>query len=156
MKRVAAALILWCCCCVHCLAADAEVPGIGAMLLLNEIDQHKGKVVVLNFFATWCAPCQEEVPGLVKLRRRYPVDKVAILGISLDDDPALLPPFVAKYGINYPVKAASMDVLRMFNVRSLPHNVVYDIAGRLAANQPGLIAEEDFMAAVDRLLEQKE
>jgi hypothetical protein len=92
----------------------------------------------------------------VKLRRRYPVDKVVILGLSLDEDPALLPPFVAKYGINYPVKPASADVLRMFNVRSLPHNAVYDAAGRLAANQPGIVAEEDFQAAVDRLLEQKE
>jgi len=126
------------------------------MLLLNEIDQHRGKVVVLNFFATWCAPCQEEVPGLVNLRRRYPVDKLAILGISLDEDLSLLPAFVAKHKINYPVKQASMDVLRMFNVRSLPHNVIYDVAGRLAANQPGLIAEEDLQAAIDRLLGRKE
>jgi len=125
------------------------------MLLLSEIDQHKGKVVVLNFFATWCEPCREEIPGLVNLRRHYPVDKVAILGISLDENPALVPPFVGKYGINYPVKMASADVLRMFNIRSVPHNTVYDVAGRLVANQPGLIAEEDFKDAIDQLLEQK-
>ena len=145
---------LWLC-CMASFAGAAESPGMGAMLLLSEIDQHKGKVVVLNFFATWCAPCQEEIPGLVNLRRRYPVDKVAILGISLDEDPALVPPFVGKYGINYPVKMASLDVMRMFNIRSVPHNAVYDTAGRLVANQPGLIAEEDFKDAIDQLLEQK-
>jgi len=84
------------------------------------------------------------------------VGRVAILGISLDEDPALVPPFVVKHGINYPVKMASLDVLRMFNIRSVPHNVVYDVRGRLAANQPGLVAEEDFQAAIDQLLEQKE
>ncbi|MDR2696681.1 MAG: TlpA family protein disulfide reductase [Deltaproteobacteria bacterium] len=154
MKRFLLPLVLWIC-CLPAFAAAAESPGMGAMLLLSEIDRHKGKVVVLNFFATWCLPCQEEIPGLVKLRRRYPVDRVAILGLSLDEDPALVPPFVAKYGINYPVKMASPDVLRMFNIRSVPHNTVYDATGRLAANQPGLIAEEDFQEAIDRLLEQK-
>lgn len=154
MKRLLLPLILWL--CVSSFAGAAESPGLGAMLLLKEIDQHKGKVVVLNFFATWCAPCQEEIPGLVNLRRRYPVGRVAILGISLDEDPALVPPFVVKHGINYPVKMASLDVLRMFNIRSVPHNVVYDVRGRLAANQPGLVAEEDFQAAIDQLLEQKE
>jgi thiol-disulfide isomerase/thioredoxin len=155
MKHVLPALILWFC-CVPSLAWAAESPGMGAMLLLKEIDQHKGKVVILNFFATWCAPCREEIPGLVNLRRRYAVDKVAILGISLDEDPALLPPFVVKYGINYPVKMVSQDVLRMFNIRSVPHNALYDVTGRLAANQPGFIAEEDFQAAIDQLLEQKQ
>jgi len=139
--------------CMTAFAGPAESPGLGAMLLLSEIDQHKGKVVVLNFFATWCEPCREEIPGLVNLRRRYPVDKVAILGISLDEDSALVPPFVGKYGINYPVKTASADVLRMFNIRSVPHNTVYDAAGRLVANQPGLIAEEDLREAIDQLLE---
>ena len=144
-----------CLCCMTSFAGAAESPGMGAMLLLNEIDQHKGKVVVLNFFATWCAPCQEEIPGLVRLRRSYPVDKVAILGISLDEDPALVPPFVGKYGINYPVKMANADVVRMFNIRSVPHNTLYDTTGRLVANQPGLIAEEDFQDVIDKLLEQK-
>ena len=155
MKRFVLLCVL-CLCCMHPFAGAAESPGMGAMLLLREIDQHKGKVVVLNFFATWCAPCREEIPGLVNLRRRYPVDKVAILGISLDEDPALVPPFIGKYGINYPVKMASMDVLRMFSIRSVPHNTVYDGTGRLVANQPGLIAEKDFQEAIDRLLEQKQ
>jgi thiol-disulfide isomerase/thioredoxin len=155
MKRFALPLALWLC-CMASVAEAVESPGMGAMLLLSEIDQHKGKVVVLNFFATWCVPCQDEIPGLVNLRRRYPVDRVAILGISLDEDPALVPPFVGKYGINYPVKMASLDVLRMFNIRSVPHNTVYDVTGRLVANQPGLIAEEDFKKAIDQLLEQKQ
>jgi len=155
MKRFLMPLVLWFC-CMPSFAGATESPGMGAMLLLSEISQHKGKVVVLNFFATWCAPCQEEIPRLVNLRRHYPVDKVTILGISLDEDQALVPPFVGKYGINYPVRMASMDVLRMFKIRSVPHNTVYDVTGRLAVNQPGLIAEEDFKAFIDQLLEQQQ
>jgi len=128
---------------------------MGAMLLLSEIDQHKGKVVLLNFFATWCEPCQEEIPGLVRLRRDYPVNKLAVIGISLDEDPSLVAPFVAKYGINYPVKAASGDMVRMFSVRSVPHNTMYDTTGRLVVNQPGLIEEDDFRGVIDQLLEGK-
>ena len=155
MKHALILSALWLC-CLTSFAGPAESPGMGAMLLLSEIDQHKGKVVVLNFFATWCAPCREEIPGLVRLRRKYPVDKVAILGISLDEDPSLLPAFVGEYGINYPVKTASADVLRMFNIRSVPHNTVYDVTGRLVANHPGLIPEEAFRDVIDQLLEQKQ
>jgi len=155
MKRFLMPLVLWLC-CLPAFAGAAESPAMDVMLLLSEISRHQGKVVVLNFFATWCAPCREEIPGLVNLRRHYPVDKVTILGISVDEEQALLPPFVGKYGINYPVKMASMDVLRMFNIRSVPHNTVYDATGHLAANQPGLITEEDFKAFIDQLLEQKE
>ena len=154
MKRFWLLLAL-CLCCTVFPARAADSPGMGAMLLLSEIEQHKGKVVVLNFFATWCMPCRAEVPGLVKLRKHYSVDEVAILGISLDENPALVPPFVSEYGINYPVKMASRDVLRMFSIRSVPHNTVYDTMGRLVVNQPGFIAEEDFKRAIDRLLEQK-
>ena len=154
MKRYLLFFLLWFC-CMPSFAWAAGSPGMGAMLLLSEIEQHKGKVVVLNFFATWCVPCQEEISGLVNLRRHYPVDKVSILGISLDEDQALVQSFIGKYGINYPVKMASMDILRMFNIRSVPHNTVYDPTGRLAANQPGLIAEEDFKVFIDQLLEQK-
>jgi len=152
MKYVVMFFVL-CFCGITSFAGAAESPGMGAMFLLSEIDQHKGKVVVVNFFATWCEPCREEIPGLVNLRRHYPVDKLAILGISLDEDPALLAPFVGVYGINYPVKMASEDVLRMFNIHSVPHNAVYDVSGRLIANQPGVIAEEDFREVIDLLLE---
>ena len=154
MKRLLLPFVLCFFFCTPSFADAAESPGMNAMLLLSEISQHQGKVVVLNFFATWCVPCQEEIPGLVNLRRHYPVDNVTILGISLDEDQALLSPFVGKYGINYPVRLGSMDVLRMFNIRSVPHNTVYDRTGRVAANQPGLIAEEDFRAFIDQLLEQ--
>ena len=127
----------------------------GAMMLLGEITRHKGKVVLVNFFATWCAPCREEIPGLVRLRQKYPVDKVVIIGISLDTDPAFVPPFVNMLGINYPVKMATEDVLRMFSIQSIPHNTVYDTAGHLVANQPGLIPEEVFSSVIDSLLEEK-
>ena len=154
MKRFLLPFLLWFI-CMSSFAGAAESPGMGAMLLLSEIEQHKGKVVVLNFFATWCAPCREGIPGLVNLRRRYPVDKVSILGISVDEDQGLVQSFIGKYGINYPVKMADMDVLRMFNIRAVPHNTVYDTTGRLVANQPGLIAEEDLKAFIDQFLEQK-
>ena len=88
----------------------------------------------------------------MRLRRRYPPDKLVILGISLDEDEQPLPDFLRETGVNYPIKTAGFDVARMFNVRSLPHNAVYDVEGRLAVNTPGFASEEEFVELVDMLL----
>lgn len=153
MKRCLAAILLVFCLCG--IARAAEAPGAGVMLLLGEIGQHKGKVVVLNFFATWCAPCREEIPGLVRLRKEFKPTELVILGISLDETQEPIQEFIREYGINYPVKAASEDVVHMFGVRSVPHNTVYDTNGRLVANQPGLVDADVFKEVVYTLLEQK-
>jgi thiol-disulfide isomerase/thioredoxin len=141
--------------CVLSSVRTAPGQGTGAMLLLSEIAQHRGKVVVLNFFATWCAPCREEIPGLVRLRRHYSMDELVVLGISLDEDPSLVQPFVREYGINYPVKTASEDIVLMFGIRSVPHNSVYDTDGRLVANAPGLVVEDTLNGLIDMLLKRK-
>ena len=141
-----------------CLAgsfAQAAAAPDGSLRLLQEIAQHRGKVVLVNFFASWCEPCKQEIPSLVRIRRDYALDKVIVLGVSLDEEPALVPPFVQRLGINYPVQLATDDMPRMFRISAIPHNLVYDTTGRLVANQPGLIEENILRAAIDELLEQK-
>lgn len=73
-----------------------------------DLRQFEGRVVVLNFWATWCPPCRYEVPHLVELRRRFDPAKVAIIGVSVDQGElpeiqTLVSRFVAQFGINYPV-----------------------------------------------------
>lgn len=136
-------------------AAPSAPPQIDAVKLLDMVRMNKGKVVVLNFFATWCPPCREEIPGLIALSKAYPTDKVAFIGISVDQEAAKLAPFVQRMEISYPVFLAGEDIPPLFGVRTIPHNAVYDPQGKLAANQPGFVSEEDLKEFIDILLEQK-
>jgi peroxiredoxin len=63
----------------------------------------KGRPLIINFWATWCGPCKEEIPALIALTDRYKSKKLAVLGISVDDQPAELQKFAADHKMNYPV-----------------------------------------------------
>ena len=95
---------------VHGAACDADAKLADLDLTLKDVDGHdvslaayKGSVVVLNFWATWCAPCKYEIPALVELYSEYKDQGVEILGISVDDEQEQLKPFIQEYKINYPV-----------------------------------------------------
>lgn len=135
--------------------ADSTPPQVDAAKLLDMVSMNKGKVVVINFFATWCPPCREEIPGLIALSKTYPTEKVTFIGISVDQDPKKLAPFMQSMEIKYPVFQAAEDIPQLFGVRTIPHNVVYDTEGKLVANQPGFVSEADLREFIDILLEQK-
>lgn len=68
---------------------------------------YKGKVVMMNFFATWCGPCKYETPMFVQLQDQYRSQGVAFVGVQIDDDPALLKAFKDEYKVNYPLLLAN-------------------------------------------------
>ena len=152
-RRCALAILA---CCVVMLARipevrAAETPVIATQALMDLVASHKGKVVVLNFFASWCPPCREEIPGLLRLNREYG-DKVVFIGLSVDEDPKALERFVAATGFTYPIYSATDDVARLYSVSAIPHNVVYDRAGKLVANQGGYVEEKALKAFIAPLL----
>lgn len=150
-------ILLLCLCLLPTFAQakSAVPPSISSTALLDIITMNKGKVILINFFATWCPPCREEIPGLVALIKTFPVDKVVVIGISVDEDPALLPDFIKKLGINYSVFHAKQDVASLYGVQTIPHNVIYDRAGKLSVNAAGYAEEADIKNYIDSLLEQK-
>lgn len=99
----------------------------------------RGKVVFLNFWATWCGPCRAEIPDLVDLQSRYK-DRLQIIGLDVDDDDATeIQEFVNQNGINYPV-AIAPDELRMQygGIPALPTSFVLDTEGRVVQKHVGL------------------
>ena len=137
-----------------CLAQAQEYKTVGLKDLTSIVAQNKGKVVMLNFFATWCPPCREEIPDLVSLAPKYE-GKVVIVGLSVDEDASTLPAFLKRLNVDYPVYRASEDVIRAFNVRTIPHNVFYGKNGRLALMGSGMVSKKELTEIFDSLGEQK-
>jgi thiol-disulfide isomerase/thioredoxin len=98
-----------------------------------------GKVILLNFWATWCGPCRAEIPDLVALQNKYR-DRLQILGLVVDDDDQdAIKSFVADFGINYPVALASDDIrIQYGGVAALPTSFVLDAEGRVVQKHEGL------------------
>jgi thiol-disulfide isomerase/thioredoxin len=132
----------------------AAIPSLDLAGLTEMVSQNRGKLVVLNFFATWCPPCRVEIREMVQLRERVDEGKVMILGLSVDENTAPLPAFVSKQQINYPVYIVDRDVARAFQVSTIPHNVFYTKDGKLALSQSGIADTEMLESVVQTLLEQ--
>ncbi len=119
-------------------------------------DDLRGKVTLVNFWATWCGPCRAEIPDLVKLQERYP-DQLQVIGVSTDEGPAqMVEDFATQYGINYPVVMTTPELNQAFpGVMALPTSFIVDPEGRVVKTHVGLISagvleqETRFLAALD-------
>ena len=133
-------------------AVADDIPVMPARQFERLLADSSGKVVLINFFASWCPPCLEELPGLMRLRKRYRPDQVVFVGLSLDQNMAELKKFLAKMPFNYPVYVADPQIAQAYGVRAIPHNTIYNKAGELVANQPGLLEERHLRQALDNLV----
>jgi thiol-disulfide isomerase/thioredoxin len=99
----------------------------------------RGKVVLLNFWATWCGPCRTEVPDLVELQTKYK-DRLQVIGLVIDDtDEEAIRNFAKKFSINYPIALATSDMsFRFGGVPALPTSFIIDPQGRVVQKHIGL------------------
>ena len=119
---------------------------------LNLAD-YKGKVVLLDFWATWCGPCRTEIPHFVEMQNKYGPDGFQVIGISMDDDAKPVREFYQQYKLNYPV-AVGDDKLadRYGGVLGLPVNFIIDREGRIYAKHLGATDVSVFDQEVQDLL----
>ena len=103
------------------------------------LEQARGKVVLLNFWATWCGPCRMEVPDLVELQNKYK-DRLQVIGLVVDDaDEDAVREFAKKYGVNYPVALATNELRIQFGgIPALPTSFIIDAQGRVVQKHIGL------------------
>src|SRR5215510_4690335 len=98
------------------------------------LSEHHGKMVFLNFWATWCEPCKEEMPAMERLWRAHQGQGFVMVGVSLDSNPKVVPPFIAQYKLTFPIALdAKMDVANTYGVRALPTSFIIDREGRMTA-----------------------
>jgi peroxiredoxin len=98
------------------------------------LSAQRGKPVMINFWATWCAPCREEMPAMERLYRRHREHGFVLLAVSVDTDAALVRPFLEQHKLTFPVALDStMGVANAYGVRALPSSFLVDRDGNLAA-----------------------
>jgi peroxiredoxin len=106
----------------------------------------RGKVVLVNFWATWCPPCRKEMPDLETLYHRFKDSGLVILAIS-DEDAAKVKPFVAERRVSYPILLdPGRKVNELFQIDGIPKTFVYDRDGKLAAQAIDMRTQKQFLA----------
>jgi len=130
---------------------DLVMPGLdGASWRLSD---HRGEVVLINYWASWCGPCRQETPGLVSLARDYRYKGLALVGVSLDKgDKAPVQSFVKEFHMTYPVVFPATAQPFASDVEAIPTTVLVDRQGRVAKTYVGAVRESVFQADVDSLL----
>jgi peroxiredoxin len=125
----------------------------GAVVSASDFD---GQVVLLNFWATWCKPCREEMPMLLEMHHAYESQGFKVVGIALDDVQQARD-FAAELGVDYPVLVGSTDVMAtvaLYGNRSgvLPYSVLIDRQGTIRWAQLGIVDELELAQRLDELL----
>jgi len=116
---------------------------------------YKGKVVLLNFWATWCGPCKVEIPWFVEFEQKYKDRGFAVLGVSMDDEGwEVVKPWLEKNTINYRVLVGNDSVAKSYGgVESLPTTFVLDQSGHIASEHQGLVSKSVYEDEIRQLLD---
>lgn len=94
------------------------------------LQDNKGKVVLLNFFGSWCAPCKAETPDFIEVYEKYKDKNFVIIGLAVDNNVADAVKFVNNFGVTYPVYQASEDLIKYFRVGPIPTSLLFDKNGK--------------------------
>jgi cytochrome c biogenesis protein CcmG/thiol:disulfide interchange protein DsbE len=124
-----------------------------------KLSDYKGKVVLLNFWATWCGPCALEIPWFMEFEQQYKSKGFEVLGVSMDDDgwPAVKP-YIAEHKLNYRVLLGNDSVSQMYGgLDALPTTFVLDREGKVAFPvHVGLINKSEYVQELESLLSDKQ
>lgn len=119
-----------------------------------KLSDYKGKVVLLNFWATWCGPCKIEIPWFADFEQRYRDKGFAVLGVAMDDEGwEVVKPYSEKAKINYRLVIGNDQLAEMYGgVESLPTSFIVDQEGRVAKVHVGLVSKSDYENEIKELL----
>jgi peroxiredoxin len=120
-----------------------------------KLQEHKGNVVMINFWATWCPPCRQETPDLVEVAKYYSGKGVDVAGISLDEDTDAVRRFVQEQQIPYPILLPRRDSPVIADITAIPVTVLVDKQGRVAWKEVGTVRRQEVTRLIDALLSEE-
>jgi cytochrome c biogenesis protein CcmG, thiol:disulfide interchange protein DsbE len=121
----------------------------------RQLSSFRGKVVLLDYWATWCAPCKVEVPHLVALQKRYGPQGLQIIGISMDDDAAPVRTFARDFSVNYPIVLGNADLAQSYGgVLGLPVAFLIDREGRIVKRLDGDVKLQGLESEIAELVKE--
>ena len=161
-----AAFLLWTACANHSVKADSVKPegtrkpapefnlkdSNGQTVHLSD---YKGKVVLLDFWATWCGPCKIEIPWFMEFEQQWKDRGFAVVGVSMDEDGwNVVKPYIQQYKVNYRILLGNDQVGEIYGgVESLPTTFLIDRQGKIASVHIGLSGKDEFKYAINQLLD---
>jgi thiol-disulfide isomerase/thioredoxin len=133
---------------------DFSFPDIDGVSRHNK--EWKGNVLIVNFWATWCPPCREEMPLFVELQNRYGEKKVQFVAIAIDE-PNLVRDFHDVYGLNFPTLIGGVEAIKLANTLgnrfdSLPFTAIFDPNGKSHFIQAGQVTKKTLLKEIETLL----
>jgi len=119
------------------------------------LSDFKGKVILLDFWATWCIPCKKEIPGFIELQKKFGDRGLQVIGLSVDDPLMAAKVYASDMKMNYPVLLAEgkEDILKAYDpIPSIPVSVIIDRQGRIVARHLGIASMDVFEKEIAPLL----
>ena len=118
------------------------------------LSDYKGKVVLLDFWATWCGPCKIEIPWFIDFERKYKDQGFAVIGVSMDEEGwTAIKPFVSELGINYRILQGTDSIAQLYGgVDALPTTFLIDRDGLVAETHAGLAGKDEFENGIKKLV----
>ena len=119
-----------------------------------QLSDYKGKVVLLNFWATWCPPCRAEMPDLIKMQREYGSKGLQVIGITYQpEELGEVRRFVRKLKVNYPIALGTKEIKTLFDeTETLPVTIVIDRQGNVRERIEGILLPVEFEQKIRPLL----
>ena len=132
-------------------APNFELTGLDGKAIA--LKQYKGKVVVLNFWGTWCTPCRKETPDLVAVQKQFADQGLIVIGVAMDrSNQAGVQTFAKKYLVNYPIVIANSTLNHDYGVIVAPTTFIIDKSGKIVYRHIGALTRQELAQQIARLL----
>ena len=121
-----------------------------------KLSDFRGKVVLLDFWATWSHGCKTEIPWFMEFHKKYASDGLAVIGVSMDEDGwKSVKPFLTEWKIPYSIVVGNQELGKLYSVEAMPVTLLIDREGRIAETHAGVVQKDSFEKEINKLLQER-